>query len=133
MTADNMEDDYVVSDDYSVDIESFSTSVPAVLTAGIAKRSGSIHWAIDWEQGFRRAAGSSTKPRLATGVELAAIGMFPLRLGFATGGSKNTAFSLGSGLHLPLFHIDYALVTGSSLSGYSSKGLNLAVSAGLQF
>ena len=133
MTVDNMGDDYVVSDDYTLELESFSTTLPAVITVGIAKHSGSVRWAVDWEQGFRLAAGTSTKPRLAAGIELAPVGMFPLRAGFAFGGGKNTAFSVGSGLHFPLFHIDYAIVTGSSLSGYSSKGLNLALSAGLQF
>jgi hypothetical protein len=133
MTVDNMGDDYVVSDDYTIELESFSTTLPAVMTVGIAKHSGNVRWAVDWEQGFRLAAGASTKPRLAAGVELAPISMFPLRAGFATGGGKNTAFSFGSGMHFPLFHIDYAIVTGSSLSGYSSKGLNLAFSAGLQF
>ena len=111
MTVDNMEDDYVVSDDYTLELESFSTTLPAVMTVGVAKHSGTLHWAVDWEQGFRLAAGASTNPRLAAGIELAPVSMFPLRAGFATGGGRNTAFSIGSGLHVPMFHVDYAIVT----------------------
>lgn len=130
---DNMSDDHVVSEDYSIEIDSYSTRLPAVLTIGFARHSGSVRWAIDWEQGLKRYAGASKKPRLAAGVELTKLRALPIRLGYAVGGDRNSAFSFGSGFHLMSFYLDYAVVTGSSLSGYSSKGLNLAISTGLQF
>lgn len=133
MTVDNMGDDFVTSDDYSIDIPSFKTSIPAVMTVGIANTSGSLVWAVDWEQGFRQAAGASTKPRLSAGVEWKPIGILPLRVGYASGGHKNTAFSFGSGLHLSALHIDFATVTGASLGSGSAKGVNVALSMGLHF
>ncbi len=133
MTVDNMGDDYIVSDDYTKDISSFKTTLPSTLNLGLANVSGSLLWAVDWEQGFRTAPGSSSKPRLSFGAEYGLLGFMPLRLGYSTGGNRNSAFSFGSGFHLPLFFIDYAVVTGSSLSGYSSKGVNFALTTGLHF
>lgn len=133
MTVDNMEDDYVVSDDYTNEIPSFTTNLPAVMNIGIANTSGSLLWAVDWEQGFRRAAGASSKPRLSFGVEWWPIALAPLRTGFSTGGNKNTAFSFGSGINLTPFYLDFAVVTGTSFSPYSTKGANFALSTGLHF
>ncbi|MFH1374132.1 MAG: hypothetical protein ABII79_10080 [bacterium] len=133
VTVDNMSDDYVVSDDYTEDIPAFSTTLPSVMNVGLANTSGSLLWAINWEQGFRRAAGASAKPRLSLGLEWTKLGILPLRTGFATGGDKNTAWSFGSGLDLSPFHLDLAVVTGSSLTPASSKGLNFAFSTGLHF
>jgi len=133
MTVDNMEDDYVVSDDYSKDIPGFSTNLPSVINLGIARTSGSLLWAVDWEQGFRRAAGASSKPRISLGIEWWPIRLAPLRTGFSTGGNKSTALSFGSGINLKPFCLDFAIVTGASLSPYSAKGLNFALSTGLYF
>jgi len=134
MTAENMTDDYITSEDYSIDIPSFKTSLPAVLNVGVANTSGSLLWAVDWEQGFRRAAGSSKKPRISMGLEWTGLlKVFPLRTGFASGGNKTTSFSFGTGIHINPIYLDVAAVSGSSISPYSSKGLNLAMTAGILF
>lgn len=133
MTVDNMGDDYVVSDDYSNSIDAFSTTLPAVMTVGIANTSGNFVWAVDYQQKFRSENGTSTKPRLAVGAEWSPLGFLPLRAGYATGGDRNASFSFGSGLHLLAFYLDAAAVTGTTISGYSSKGVHVAVSTGLHF
>ncbi len=133
MTVDNMGDDYVTSEDYTRDIAAFTTTLPSAMTFGVANTSGSLVWAVDWRQGFRKHDGSSTKPRISAGVEYNGLKLLPLRVGYATGGDRNTAFSFGSGLHLWAYYLDVAAVTGSSFSGYSAKGLNVAVSTGLHF
>ncbi len=133
MTVDNMDDDYVVSEDYSNEIGSFSTNLPSVMSVGVAKTSGKLLWALDWEQGFSSDAGATTKPRISAGVEYSFVAALPLRVGYSKGGNRNTAFSFGSGFHLPYFFVDYAFVTGTSLSGYSSKGLNFALTTGIYF
>jgi hypothetical protein len=127
---DILQDDYVVSEDYSKDIDGFSTNLPTVMTVGIANTSGKLLWAVDWQQGFREDAGASSKPRLCAGVEWLGLSAFPLRAGFATGGSRGTHMALGSGLHLGGFHLDFAVETGATLVPNSSKGLNLAMSTG---
>ncbi|MEW6412931.1 MAG: DUF5723 family protein [Candidatus Zixiibacteriota bacterium] len=133
MTVDNMDEDYVVSEDYTEEIGSFTTNLPSVMTLGVAKTSGKLLWAVDWEQGFSSEVGGTTKPRISAGAEYSIVSAFPLRMGYSAGGNRNSAFSFGSGFHLPYFFVDYAFVTGSSLSGYSSKGLNFAVTTGLYF
>jgi hypothetical protein len=133
MTVDNMDEDYVVTDDYSIEIDDFSTNLPSVLNVGLANTSGKLIWAVDWEQGFRRATGVSSKPRLSLGLEWSPLASLPLRTGYSVGGNRNSAFSFGSGFHLPYFFIDYAFVTGTTFSGYSSKGLNFAITTGMCF
>ena len=131
VTVDNMEEDFVVSDDYSVPTDNFSTELPSTLTVGLAKISGKFQWAVDWEQGFNRNTGVSSKPLISTGMEYSFIGLLPLRAGFTTGGDRNTTFSFGSGINIFPVYLDYAIVTGSPFSGYSSKGVNFAVSLGI--
>ncbi len=133
MTVDNADEDYITSDDYSKSINDFSTTLPRTLTLGIANTTGSFVWALDYEQGLSDGPGTSTDPRIGAGAEWSLISLLPLRAGFSTGGDKNTAFSFGSGLHFVGFYLDAAVVTGHKLSGYSAKGLDLAVSTGLQF
>jgi hypothetical protein len=133
MTMANANADYIVSDNYTKDIPAFTTSLPARLTVGFGKTSGRLLWAVDWEQGFRTAPGASTKPRLAAGAEWSLLSFLPLRAGYAVGGNRNASLSVGSGLKFFGFYIDAAAVTGSSFSGYSSRGINVAVATGIQF
>ncbi len=133
MTVDNMGDDYVVSEDYTTPISGFSTRLPTTMTIGVANVSGQLLWAIDWHQGFSTGFGSSTKPRLAAGLEWNKFNMFPLRTGFAVGGNKGSVFSMGSGVRLSGFRFDIAVQTGSSLSPYSTHGLNFAIATGVSF
>ncbi|MEE8576533.1 MAG: DUF5723 family protein [candidate division Zixibacteria bacterium] len=131
MTAANMGDDYVVSDDYDIPISGFSTTMPKVLTVGIARTKGSLKYAFDWQQGLQKKPGASTKPRLATGVEWSPISFLPLRAGYGTGGGRPSGFSFGFGLHAAMLHLDMATVTGNSLSGNSAKGAHVALSLGI--
>jgi hypothetical protein len=133
MNVDNADADYVTSDNYTKDIPAFTTTLPARLTLGFGKTTGRLIWAVDWEQGFRTSPGASTKPRLSTGAELSIIPFLPLRGGYAVGGSGNTALSFGSGLRFFGYYLDVAVVSGSTFSGYSAKGLNLAFSTGILF
>jgi len=133
MTVANMDDDYVVTEDYSKDIGSFSTKLPAVMNLGVARTTKQLQLALDWEQGFSHRAGASTRPRISTGAEWSLISFLPLRAGFSTGGNRNTAFSYGTGLHLVGFHLDVAGLTGSSFTPGSAKGTSFAVSCGLDF
>jgi hypothetical protein len=130
---DVLQSDYVVSSDYTKDIASFSTSLPTVMTLGLADNKGQLHWAIDWQQGFQRAAGSSTKPRIAAGVEWSKISVLPLRAGYATGGGRGANFSIGTGLNLGGFYFDVATQTGGSISPSSSRGLSVAFATGFGF
>jgi hypothetical protein len=132
-SVDEFDEDIVTSDDYSIDIDAFSTTLPAVMNVGFAHTSGKLLWAVDWTQGFRAAPGTSTKPRIAVGAEYKLLGLLPLRAGYGTGGDRATSFSFGSGIDLLGFYLDAAVVTGSTLSIYSAKGANVALSTGIAF
>ena len=133
LTVNNASDSTIVSNDYSIEIPSFSTRLPAVMNLGFANTSGKLRWGIDWEQGFKRTAESSTKPRLSIGIEWLQLGMMPLRLGYASGGGRGNSFSFGSGVNFSPFYLDLAAVTGTSISLYSAKGVKLALSTGIRF
>jgi len=131
---DNMEDDsIVVSDEYSEDIDDFKSNLPSVMRIGLANTSGKLLWAVDYIQGFKLAAGASSRPRLACGAEYSFISMLPVRAGFATGGGKGSVISGGLGLKLALVYLDFAVSNHSTLNFNASKGLHLAFSAGLKF
>jgi hypothetical protein len=130
---DNMSGDHVVSDDYKRSISGFSTTLPSELRIGVAKTSGDILWAIDFEQGLEDTPGVSTKPRLNAGVEWAPVSTLPLRMGYGVGGERSSGFSFGTGIHASAARVDFAFVTGNTFSGYSAKGANLALSLGLAF
>lgn len=121
-----------VSDDYTIDIPEFSNRLPAVMNLGLANTSGKLLWAVDWEQGFKRTAESSVKPRLSMGIEWLQLGIVPLRLGFSSGGGRGESFSLGSGVAVGPYYFDFAAVTGTGISAYSAKGLKLALSTGIR-
>jgi hypothetical protein len=129
----DFDEDFVVSDDYTIDIDAFSTSLPAIMNVGVGGTSGKLLWGLDWNQGFKRAPGASTKPRLSLGAEYPLISFLPIRLGYTMGGDNPTAFAFGSGLNLSGFYLDVAILTGTSFSVYSARGANLAVSTGWQF
>ena len=133
MTVSNMDGDFVTSEDYTIPISEFTTTLPSTLNVGFAKTTGKTLWAFEWEQGFSSKTGVSTEPRLSGGIEFNQLGFIPLRFGYGTGGNKNTAISFGSGLYLSAFHLDFAVVTGNSFSGGSSKGANFAFTTGLYF
>lgn len=127
------DENYVTSNDTTLDIASFSTALPPVMRAGLAWSGKKLSWALDYTQGLRSQWGASTTPRIGAGVEWTGLRLIPVRLGFATGGRNGTLFAFGSGLTLSAFHLDLAIQTGSSLSAYSTRGANLAVTTGLWF
>lgn len=134
LTIDNMGDDsVVVSDDYSNDIPGFSSRLPVVMRAGLANTSGKFIWAVDYLQGFKLAAGSSSKPRLALGAEYRIINLIPMRAGYSLGGGKGSLFSGGIGFDLSLFYLDLAVSNQSIFNFEASKGVYVAISTGLRF
>jgi len=134
LNIDVMDDDSIdASDDWSEPIDDFSSSLPTVMKAGLANIDGRFLWAVDYIQGFKLAAGSSSKPRVAAGVEYRLLNSMPLRAGYSLGGGKGSVVSGGIGFNMSLFHIDIALSNSSTFDLDSTKGLHLAFSTGLRF
>ena len=131
---DQINDDSIdVSEDWSVPIGDFSTSLPTVMKAGVANIDGRFLWAVDYIQGFKLAAGSSSKPQVAVGLEYRVLGTVPLRAGYSLGGGKGSVVAGGFGVDMSLFHFDIALSNSSTFNLYSTKGLHLALSTGIRF
>ncbi|MEZ5359130.1 MAG: DUF5723 family protein [Candidatus Zixiibacteriota bacterium] len=126
-------DDIITSTDTTVAIENFETSLPSKIRVGLAKTTGSLLWAFDWEQGFKKAAGSSSNPRVSAGAEYRLLSFFPLRAGFGLGGKRGTTYSGGFGIDMSLVYLDFAVANFNAISGSSGKGLNFGFNAGIRF
>ncbi len=129
----NSADSAVISSDFSRPIDNFSSGLPSTIRAGIAKTSGKFIWALDWEQGFKRAPGASSKPQISLGAEYSVLGFLPLRAGYSFGGRHGTQLAFGSGIRMPVFYIDAAVMTTGGTSSSSNKGAQFAFSTGLNF
>lgn len=132
-TVENLDEDYILSEEIERDIPSFQTSLPKQLTVGLAQNRGWLRYAVDWTQGFENRFSVSKNPEIAAGVELRLIGFLPLRAGVQTGGDNDTRFSGGAGIKLLGLYVDAAVVGGSSLSSTSSTGAHVALSTGFAF
>ncbi|MCK5126533.1 MAG: hypothetical protein KAR42_09775 [candidate division Zixibacteria bacterium] len=134
LNAGNMSnDDIINSTDTTIDIDNFSTRLPARIKVGLAKTTGTLLWAVDWEQGFKKAAGSSSKPRISAGCEYKLFRFLPLRAGFGLGGKRGSTFSGGFGLDVSIAYLDFAVANYNAISGASGKGLNFGFNAGFRF
>ncbi len=129
----NSSDSAVISSDFSRPIASFKSGLPSTIRAGIAKTSGKFIWALDWEQGFKRAPGASSKPQISLGAEYSLVGFLPLRAGYSFGGRHGSQLAVGTGIRIPLLYIDAAVMTTGGTSASSNKGAQFALSAGLNF
>jgi len=127
------DDNLITSEDSTFEIGSFSTTIPSTFKVGLAKTSGALKWAVDWEQGFRRAPGSSEDPRISTGAEFGLLSFLPIRAGFAVGGKHGTTYAGGFGLDFALFNIDFGAANYQAISGSAGKGLTFAINSGFRF
>ncbi len=126
-------DDIINSTDTTIAVDNFSTKMPSTIRLGFAKTSGSLLWAVDWEQGFKKAAGSSPKPRITSGAEFRLLSFLPLRAGFGIGGKRGTTYSAGMGIDAAFVYLDFAAANYNAISGASGKGFNFGFNAGIRF
>lgn len=134
VTAVNMsKDSLFTSTDATVPVGEFTTHLPSVIKVGLAKTRGSLLWAVDWEQGFKKAAGSSATPRISAGAEYRILRFLPLRAGFGMGGRQGATYAGGLGFDLSMFHLDLAVANYGAIIGSGGKGINFAVNGGFRF
>jgi len=134
LTAVNMSDDsIVVSTDTTMEVDPFTSHLPSTIKAGLARTTGSFLWAVDWEQGFKLAAGSSPNPRFSAGGQYHLFSFLPLRAGLGIGGKQGMTYAGGVGIDFSLFHLDLGVANYNAIAGSTGKGLNVAISSGFQF
>jgi hypothetical protein len=134
LTVVNMDNDSLITTvDTVIAIDPFTTDLPSSIRVGMAKTRGQLLWAVDWEQGFKLAAGSSPTPRVSTGLEYRLLGFLPLRAGFGVGGKQGTTYAGGIGLNFSPVDLDVGVANYNAVMGSSGKGLNIAITGGIHF
>lgn len=126
-------DSLITSEDTTVAVDPFTTDLPRMIRVGFAHTTGRLLWAVDWEQGFKRGAGTSADPRVSAGGELRLVRFLPLRAGMAVGGKAGTTFAAGLGLDFALAYIDIGAASYDGISAGSGKGLTFGVQSGIRF
>ncbi len=134
LTAVNMDNDSLITTvDTVIAVNPFTTDLPSSIRVGLAKTHGTLLWAIDWEQGFKLAAGSSPTPRVSTGMEYRFLSFLPVRAGFGLGGKQGTTFAGGIGLNFAPVNLDVGVANYNAVVGSSGKGINFAITGGVHF
>jgi hypothetical protein len=126
-------DSLITSEDTTVAISPFTSQLPSLIRVGLAHTAGRLLWAIDWEQGFKRGAGTSANPRVSAGAEYRLIGFLPLRAGMAVGGKAGTTYAAGLGLDFSAVYLDFGAANYNAVSAASGKGLTIGVQTGIRF
>ncbi len=134
LTAVNMDNDSLITTvDTVIAVDPFTTDLPSSIRVGLAKTRGALLWAVDWEQGFKLAAGSSPTPRVSTGLEYRLLSILPIRAGFGLGGKQGTTYAAGIGLNFSPVDLDVGVANYNAVMGSSGKGLNIAITGGIHF
>jgi hypothetical protein len=121
--ADSDIDSVFTDSEETVEIEPFTTKLPAELRFGIARATKRFTFGVDFRQAFKKAPGVSTTPKFALGAEFRLIQFFPLRSGVSFGGKQGFTPSAGFAFDFSLFSWDFAV---ASPGGFSGKGLAFA-------
>jgi hypothetical protein len=135
VNANSIDDDSItVSDDTTVSANSFTQKKPAIMKMGLSSSfNEKFLWGIDYEQGFRNTAASSTVPRLSAGIEYRGLEWLPLRTGLSFGGLIGGYASMGFGLDFGCFAFDFAMANRGAVTPNSSKGLLFSMSSEVSF
>jgi hypothetical protein len=129
-TGSYMKNSPYVDSSWTVEGKSFSTRLPVEIRAGAAYRDGDVALTIDYAQGFEDGPWTTTRPRIAIGTEWRKIGWLPLRMGVAVGGRTGIGTSVGFGLRLGSFCLDWGLLNRGFLLPKTTKGLVMAFEMG---
>ena len=106
---------------------SFTTRQPMFLRAGLSKEwENQAIMAVDLVTGFSDSYGSSASWRGSIGLEILRFKGYILRSGFSLGGITEKSFSLGYGMKLGAFRIDFGLAVNGGFSLSTAKGFDLA-------
>ncbi len=112
---------------------SFQGGLPTTLRLGVARRTSRLVLGADWEQGLSNAPGSTTRPRIALGLEYLAVRWLPLRVGISVGGREKTTFSGGFGLGGKRIAFDLAVRVRNGIVPRSALGAGVAAELKLGF
>jgi len=127
------EDSLIASEEYSRNIDAFTTAIPGVMRLGIARTWGAFVFSVDYHQGFSQRAGVSTRPYFALGCEWNGLRVLPLRVGVGFGGRHGSLLAMGFGIRLGFFHLDYGVSFPGALTPAKAKAVSMALATYLHF
>ena len=112
--------------------EQFSISLPILMNLGLSYQSSET-WKLfmQYEQGFKKGALTTTTPKLTLSGEYNPWKVLPLRGGFSFGGQESFATMVGFGLSFDQFYMDfgYGMHKGVLMG---AKGQSLAFDIGIR-
>ncbi len=131
----NVDEDIVDYDDFSEEIDSFSSSLAPELRMAVMykHRYGSL--SMDWVQGFRESSVTNATGRLSFGASVLPTPMIPLSLGVSLGSSR-VPLKVSYGIGLRIKHTEFGMALqsfDSIIPGSSSKGVAFATSMRIGF
>ncbi len=127
LTLANSDDDSVVQEeDYKREIGTFTTHLPAVISAGLSRKTSKLLLTFNWEQGFKDCAGSTKTPRVSGGAEYYLLRWLPLRSGLSLGGKEGFLLASGLGIDLGSSHLDFGLSTQKGILPSYGTGISFA-------
>ena len=128
LTLENSDDDSVMQEeDYTRDLGSFTTRLPALFSAGLSRKTSKLLLCFSWEQGFKDCAGSTKTPRVSWGAEYYLLSWLPLRSGLSLGGKEGFLFASGLGIDLRSSHLDFGLSTQKGILPSYGTGISFAL------
>lgn len=119
----------------------FSTSLATALHVGGSVQLDETGWApwvpgrllvaIEYQQGFNKSPGNTTRPRIGVGVEYRPIGFLPLRTGVSIGGQDRFNWAMGFGFDLTYFTFDLGT---ENIGALFTNSFNLfSIGVGMRF
>nr|MDK2850978.1 hypothetical protein [Candidatus Cloacimonadota bacterium] len=131
----NIDEDIIDTDDFSEDIDTFSTSLPPELRMAVMYKNRLGSLSVDWVQGFRESAVTNATGRLSFGASILPVPIIPLSLGVSLPNSRvPLKVSYGIGLRLKKSELGLAVQSFDSiLPGSSSKGIAFAMNFKIGF
>jgi hypothetical protein len=127
------EDDLVNSEETTLVIPSFTTTLPVELTVAAARDWRRADWEVDYRQGFSNRSGVSTAPRVALGVSRRVRSFCELRGGLAFGGVDGPVLAVGTGLAWRALRVDFGIATARGVDFTSPRGIQSGLSLGLKW
>jgi hypothetical protein len=128
-------DSLLFTQDTSIAVNKFTTSLPSVFRFGMMLPLEANRWYLnsEYEQAFDESAFSTVKPRFAVGVEFLPNSVFRFRIGASFGGNYENHYSGGMGLAFDRFCWDIAFRTYGGITSWASKGFGVATSIAIRY
>ncbi|MBN1559877.1 hypothetical protein JW998_06475 [candidate division KSB1 bacterium] len=128
-------DSLIFTQDSSIAVDKFTTSLPSVLRLGLMLPLQANRWYLnyEYEQAFDETEFSAVKRRFVLGVEFLPNRVFRFRIGASFGGNYENHYSGGMGLAFDRFCWDIAFRTYGGITSWASKGFGVATSIAIRY